>query len=185
MLKGVALASYSSFSQGGLIGDMFSQWEQMGFFSYILPFLLIFALVYGILTQMKMFRDNRSVNAIIALVVGLMALQLDMVSEFFREIFPRLGVGLAILLVILILAGLFIDPERMPLMITLLVIGVIISIVVLINTAGAVGWSSAYIWQEYASSIVMIIILLVVIGVIVGSGSNRPSTSYNPWINRN
>ena len=42
------LAWYGSYG-GGVVGDMFSRWEQAGFFSYILPFLLIFALIFGIL----------------------------------------------------------------------------------------------------------------------------------------
>ncbi len=52
MLGGlISLAWY-----GGAIGDVLSSWEQAGFFSYLLPFLLIFALVFGILTQIQLFK---------------------------------------------------------------------------------------------------------------------------------
>ena len=91
---------------------MFVQWEQAGFFTYLLPFLLIFALVFGILTQIKLFKDSKSINGIIALVVGLLALQFPMVPQFFSEIFPRLGIGLSIILVIMILLGLFLNSEK-------------------------------------------------------------------------
>ena len=104
------LQSYSYF-EGGAIGNILSQWEAMGFFSYVLPFLLIFAMVFGILIQLRLFRDNKTINAIIALAVGLMALQFSFVPRFFSEIFPRLGVGLVVILIIIILTGLFANPE--------------------------------------------------------------------------
>ena len=38
--------SYGYF-QGGAIGNILNIWEQAGIFSYAIPFLLIFALVFG------------------------------------------------------------------------------------------------------------------------------------------
>ena len=96
----VMLASHGFFGggyYGGSIGNVLAYWEQAGFFSYVLPFLLIFALVYGILTRTQIFKDNRAVNGILALTVGLLALQFDFVPVFFSEIFPRLGVALALM----------------------------------------------------------------------------------------
>jgi len=88
---------------GGTFGGVLSYMEQAGFFAYILPFLLIFALVFGILTKTQIFKNNKAINGIIALVVGLLSLQFDFVPIFFSEIFPRMGVGLAIILALLIL----------------------------------------------------------------------------------
>ena len=98
---GMFFATYGYY--GGAIGDVLNQWEQAGFFSYVLPFLLIFALVFGILSSIQVFKENRAIDAIIALVVGLMALQFEMVPIFFAQVFPRLGVALSVILVILIL----------------------------------------------------------------------------------
>lgn len=110
MLSGVMLA-VGSFG-GGDIGNVLASWENLGVFSYALPFLLIFAMVYGVLTQTKIFKENRGgVNAIIALVVALMALQFDFVSTFFSEFFPRVGVGLVVILGALIILGLFTGPK--------------------------------------------------------------------------
>src|SRR3990167_2520261 len=87
------------YSQG--IGDFLNQLASFGFFSYLLPFLLIFALIFGILNSMKLFgKENKSVNGIIALVIGLMALQFDIVPVFFAEAFP--GIGVVVALVVLI-----------------------------------------------------------------------------------
>ena len=105
------MLQFASF-YGGDIGGVLSYWESLGLFSYVLPFLLIFALVFGILTRVKIFKDNKAINGVIALTVGLLALQFSFVPVFFSEIFPRLGVGLALILSALILFGLFLPEEK-------------------------------------------------------------------------
>ncbi|MBU4015742.1 hypothetical protein KJ878_06145 [Patescibacteria group bacterium] len=116
-----------AYFEGGGIGDFLNEMNNAGFFSYVLPFLLIFALVFGILNQIRLFKENKSINGIIALVVGLMALQFDFVPIFFSEIFPRMGVGLVVLLLLLIFAGMFADPDSNATMYTLLGVGVVIA----------------------------------------------------------
>ncbi|MHA1988971.1 MAG: hypothetical protein ACW98D_20315, partial [Promethearchaeota archaeon] len=115
MVEGLMfLASYGYF-QGGALGNLLNVWEQAGIFSYAIPFLLIFALVFGILSRMNIFKKsnnepNTMISAIIALAIALMALQFPFVPMFFAELFPALGIGLAIILVVLVISGLFIDP---------------------------------------------------------------------------
>jgi len=174
------LASYGYFEGGG-IGNLLNYWEQLGLFSYMLPFLLIFALVFGILTQTNLFKDNKTINGIIALAVGLMALQFPMVPRFFAEVFPRLGIGLAVILIILILVGMFSDPSKKWLMITFMVIGFIIAVVVLVNTAGMVGLSTGYWWRANWSTILFIGLFLVALAVIVGAGSKTTDKTWNAF----
>jgi Zn-dependent protease with chaperone function len=112
MIEGfIGLASYG-LGTGGDIGNALFQLEQMGVFAYLLPFLLIFALVYGILTKTTILGNNKGINVVLAIAIGLMALQFNFVSYFFAEIFPRLGVGLAILLVMTVLLGAFVDFDE-------------------------------------------------------------------------
>jgi hypothetical protein len=170
MIGSVISMSFGGF-YGGTIGDMLRVWEQAGFFSYLLPFLLIFALVYGILARMDLFKGNKGVNGIIALVVGLMSLQFSFVPQFFSEIFPRLGVGLAIILIVLILTGFFLDPESKGMMYTLLGVGAVIVVVILMQTAGAVGWSSGLWWSQNWPLVAGAIFILVLVAIIVGSSS--------------
>ncbi len=163
--------------EGGAIGNVLSIWQQAGFFSYAIPFLLIFSIIYGLLTQIKLFGENRVINAIIALSVGLMALQFDFVPRFFSEIFPRLGVGLVILLVILILTSLFTDPEEKWMMYIMWAIGVFIVLVILVQTAGVVGAYSFMPWLVYNwPTVIAVIAFLVLIAVVVGSGRPKSTT---------
>lgn len=171
------LASYGNFG-GGTIGNLFAQWEAAGIFQYALPFLLIFALVYGLLTKMNIFaskanpNSGRGVNVIIALAVSFMALQFDMVSMFFSEIFPRFGVALSIILVILILGGLFMptDSENNWFMIALAIIVLIIIGTVIYNSLSVFGWGIggpglSYFWNKYSAIIIFAIIIIAAIAM--------------------
>jgi hypothetical protein len=163
MIKGVMLA-WSGYS-GGAMGDMFAKWEQAGVFSYMLPFLLIFAVVFGILTQTKIFQENKSINGIIALVVSLMALQFSIVSQFFSEIFPRLGIGLVVILIVMILLGMF-APDRTWVTYTFFTIAAIVLVVILSNVFGVFGWGFGNInilWDELLPFIVLIVLLLIIV----------------------
>jgi hypothetical protein len=169
MLKGlISFASYTTMNEGA-IGELFIKWEQMGFFSYLLPFLLIFSLVFGILVKVKLFKDNKAVNAIIALAVGLMAVQFDMVSNFFSQIFPLMGVALAIILAFFILVGLFIDPDHPAMNWVLFGIGAIIFIVVLVQAAGSFGWSANWLQDNWVTILGAAIVIALVVAVIAGS----------------
>ena len=170
----ISLASYSYF-EGGHIGNMLSQLEQLGFFSYLLPFLLIFAVIFGILTQTKLFAENKSINPIIAFVVALMALQFDLVPRFFAEIFPKVGVGLSILLVMIILLGLF-APNRSWMTYVFFGIGAIIFIVIIVKSTAIAGFweGGGWVWDEYKVLIITGIVLLIFIATILSASNPSP-----------
>lgn len=102
---------------GVSITDGMNALNELGVFSYVIPFLLIFAIVFAILDKTKLLstkgddnkytNENKGITAIIAVAVGLLALQFDIVSTFFATIFPRLGVGISIFLCFIILVGFF------------------------------------------------------------------------------
>ncbi len=95
------------------ITDLLNQANSLGVFSYVLPFLIIFAVVFAILQKSKILgAEAKGINAIVAVAIGLMALLNDHVSTFFASIFPRMGVFLAILVVILIFLGFFTDSSK-------------------------------------------------------------------------
>ena len=183
MLQGMIISASSSIVQGGALGDILSKWEEAGLFSYLLPFLIIFAMVFGILTKMKIFKESKAVNAIIALAVALMALQFGFVTSFFSQIFPRLGVGLAVILGVLIITGLFADPDSNLVNYVLLGIGVITIAIVIIQSAGALGWASGQWWQDNWQLVVGAIVIFILIAIVIGASSNKPEPpKYKPNI---
>lgn len=190
MLEGVLfLYSYGYYS--GAIGNVFSQWEQAGFFTYVLPFLLIFAVVFGVLQKLKVFgqgqnnQGEKGINAIIAIVVGLIAVNIEFVPRFFSEIFPQLGVGLAIMLVAVILLEFFLSWTTKEMndrdnwtRFVYFGIGAIIFLVILNNLSDDFGFGF-YWWNEYWPLIIGAIFVIAIIGIVVG-GKDKTSHAGKP-----
>lgn len=180
MLEGLINVAWAGVYSGGSFGDLLYQWEQMGMFAYILPFLLIFAIVFGILEKTKIF-DAQGINAIISIVVGLMALQFQLVSVFFAEIFPRLGVGLSVILVILILLGMFIPPNKEWATYGLFGIAAIVAIIVVGKSLSFVGWTTGGWWSYNWVSVATVVGILAVIGFVVApkGGKSEAQKKYD------
>ncbi len=164
---------------GGGIQDVFNSWQQAGVFTYLIPFLLLFALIFGIMTQVNLFKENKAIPAIISLAVSLMALQFSTVTNFFSEIFPRVGIGLVVLLVFMVLLGLF-APNRTWVTYIFFGAAAVVLVVVLVNTATATQWlSSGFLaginWQTWLPWIVLLaLVLVVVIGSTAKRVANKP-----------
>ena len=86
------------------IQEVLFQLESIGVFEFLLPFLLIFAAVYGVLISLGIFGKRPGINVIIAFAIGLLAIRFPLFTQFYQELFPRLGIGITILLMLLILA---------------------------------------------------------------------------------
>ena len=156
-------------------GDALYKLDQMGLFAYILPLMLIFALVYGIMTKLKVFEHNPAVNGIIAISVALMSLQFNIVNVFFAQLFPNVGVGLAIILALLLLLGLFIPKEKWAVYV-IMGVSAVIFVIVLINTASEVGWSSGYWWYDNWEYVAGAIFILILFGLVLASGRESKDT---------
>jgi peptidoglycan/LPS O-acetylase OafA/YrhL len=179
----IFLASSGAFSGTEGAGTFLERLAEYGVFEYMLPFLLLFALVYGVLYRLNLFKDNRGVDGIIAFVVALMALQFGFVSQFFSELFPRFGVGMVILLVLLILTGLFIPYKQTWISYLFLGIGAIILIIILVTTSGYLNWSGSNWWYDNWMFIGAVVVLLIALGIIVGGGSSGGGDHSSPLTN--
>ncbi|MCR4285142.1 MAG: hypothetical protein NUV97_03820 [archaeon] len=165
------------------VTDILNIWNQMGVFSYVIPFLLMFAVIFAVIQKSKIFakkekdgeplKHNATIEAIIAAAIGLLALQFDIVSVFFADIFPKFGVGLSVFLVLLIFFGMFYKPieddgkSKMRWIAWLVGLGVLFWTLSNwttwfggYNNYGFGGWLGDYFWP--------LVILVIVIGGIIG-----------------
>ncbi len=163
------------------IQAILNQWAQMGVFSYVLPWLLIFAVVYAIIAKSEILGQNNAINVIVAASVGLMALQFDFVSGFFATIFPKFGIGLAVLLVIMVFIGMFPGANDHKHDKYWFVLGIILAVVVIwwaLSEWGYLGgtgynlvwWIEEYLW----SLIVGVGVVGLVVWVINGAKKKGP-----------
>lgn len=160
------------------ITNILNTMADMGVFSYVIPFLLIFAVVFAILQKTKILGENRSVEAIVAIAVGLLALVNDHVPRFFATIFPRFGIGLSIFLVLIILVGFFYTEDNgkpgaaLKWIGWLTGIGVVVWALVDWNFWGdGLGFSSWF--GEYFWALIVLAIIIAVVVVVAKSGSRE------------
>lgn len=168
------------------LGDMFTQWQSFGVFSYLLPFLLIFALVFGILTKINIFgtkdNPNRGVNAVIALVVGFLALQLNVVSAFFGVLFPNFAIALSVILIVVIGMGFFIDWDNKLskwILIGVVLIALVVVLWTPLSTLGF-GFITNFILDNLGTILFVLIVLGLMLWVIIGTGKRKTPQGARP-----
>ena len=158
------------------ISLVFNQWQAAGIFDLVLPFILIFSIVFGILTATKIMGQNKGIHVMIAFVIGLMAIRTGLVQKFFVDIFPQLGVGLAVLITLVILVGLFIEDEYVRYWSWgFSAIGFIIWIIIISDVFSGVSWYSAYGLEDYAGLVVGAVLAIgLIIAIAAAKGSDNP-----------
>ena len=149
---------------GAGFSDLLNQLETLGFFQYVLPFLLVFAVCYAILVTIHVFKDSKGAAVVVALAIGLLSLQFDIVPAFFQTIFPKFGMGLAVLLAALILGGAFITDDQKSYRWIFFGLGMLIFLVVIFTSFSDFQFIGSWWWNQYAA---MIITGLVVIGGVI------------------
>ncbi len=160
---------------GTSIQDILLDWETTGVFEYVLPALLIFAVVFGILMKSRILGDNKGVNLVIALAAALMAMQSFTLRSFFRTIFPYAGIAIAILLVVLILTGLFGASEPWWGK-TFFGIGMAIAAIVVLSSLSTYEWIGGWWWQENWEAIITLVVIVgLIVLVVFFAGDNSRS----------
>ncbi|MBS3079460.1 hypothetical protein J4218_05020 [Candidatus Pacearchaeota archaeon] len=168
-----------AYSYGGwTITTILNQWADFGIFAYALPFLMIFAMVFGILNKTSLLGDNKGVQATIALAVGLLSLQFDYVTNFYATIFPYAGIGISVLLVALILMGLIYSTENKGWLDKVWFgIGVVIFLVVLFTSMsnfswmGGMGYNFSQAWPAILAGMILLGLMAL---IIYGGGKKGP-----------
>lgn len=149
------------------------------FIDVILPFLLVFTLVFAILDKTKLLGEGkRQINAIVSLVIGIILIGFSFARDIIVRLVPFLVVSLVILFVFMLLYG-FISGKKegdvlnKGLKITL---GIILSLAVVVAVLWITGaWDFIYDnLGEYADEVWVNILLFAIIGgaiaVVLSSG---------------
>lgn len=87
-------------------------WRFAGVFDIILPFLLIFALVFAILEKSKVLGSNRGIYAVVALAIAFFSISNPFLTGFFAILFANAALGFAVLLVVILFIGMFMKEEK-------------------------------------------------------------------------
>ncbi len=160
------------------LGIMGSEW----FTQVILPFVLVFTLIFALLEKSKILGEGRKqINSIISLVMGLILVGVPLAANIIRQVVPIIAVLSIIILLFMLILG-FVGATKegglhKPLQIT---IGIIAAIVLVIGILWSAGWlSSLMTWAKQPGSsatwqsVIFLVIIAVVIAVALKSSEEK------------
>lgn len=156
-------------------GQILANWEAMGIFDYGLPFIFIFAVVFGVLSSTNILGKNKGVQVIISLVIGAMAIRTGAVQQFFMETIPSVGVALVAIVALVVMVGLFIhDEESRYWAWGISGLAVIIWIFIVLGSSERMGgYFSRFAASDIASFILLALVGVGIIIAIASSGKER------------
>ncbi len=165
--------------------------EKFGFFDVILPFLLIFTIVFGILEKTRIFGveeiegkkyPRKNINAMVAFVIAFFVVAAKEIVRAIQVSLPQVALLLVVLVCFMMLAGSFMaDKEfsfekRKGWVIFLTVTMFIAIVLIFIN---AFGWLKPFIdWLKtfpltFVVPVVLIVVIIAAILFIVGGGPKK------------
>lgn len=144
----------------------------------ILPFLLVFAIMFAILQKSEILgKGKKQTDAIVALVVGLMVIAVGSVTNIITSLVPFLAAGLVVLLAFFLLwgfayrEGVFDVHKNVQWL-----IGGIAAVAVVVATlyyTGGLDYVSALVsggGSSWATNILFVVLVIIAIAVVVGFG---------------
>jgi hypothetical protein len=157
------------------------------FVETILPFLLVFTIVFAVLEKSKILGDGkRQVDAIVALVVGLVVISFAQAVGIILQMTIFLAVALVVILVLMILLGAFAAEgkftDMFPKALRYIAIVVVVVAVVIAAVYITGFWERLYDWVYIGSEsnifiniLFFVIIAGAIVAVIVGTGAAKKS----------
>jgi len=95
-------------SNESVFTSVIASWQKFGIFDFILPFMLVFAVVYGILERTKLFGERGpSVNAIIAVSIAMAAVLTSWFVTFLTGFLPWVSTVAIVIVCALMLMAMF------------------------------------------------------------------------------
>lgn len=146
-----------------LIGNL----RQIGFYDFLLPFILFMAIIYGLLKKYEPVGDETSVNATIAVAASFFIINYTPLGLFFTQSFGMASMIIAGLLVLILFAGMVginiadvFEGNKTVSVIALL----LIAVVIFLGARGAELMKSPS-W-EVTTTIVMLFAMIIAVALI-------------------
>lgn len=150
------------------------------FVNLVLPFLLVFTLVFAILQKTKILGDGKKqIDAIVALVVGLLVVAFGYAVNIIVFLMPVLAVSLVVILLFLLIWGFTHGSEKFEIHKNVKMAGgVIAALVVAIALIYVTGFYNTFLsWfnsdSSYVGTAVFVILMVVGVGVVIGFGGGK------------
>ncbi len=157
-----------------MLGNM----NRLGFFEFLMPWILFLAIIFAILKKSEVFGEEISVNAVIAAVVSFFIINYTPVGmtlgTFFTTLFGLAAVIIAGLLVGILFIGMAgIKPEELLGKANKTAIAVLLGFLALIAFISVGGMSFFNIDSDLVITLFMLLLMLFAIMFIANSGGDK------------
>jgi hypothetical protein len=150
------------------------------FIEGVLPFLLVFVLVFAILQKSKILGDGKKqIDALVALAVGLILVGTPGPRGYIVEMMPWLAVALVVLLVFFLIYGFAAGEKDKGLVIpdwvknTVLVLAIIFVVALVLIVTKT--WDNVWSWfsgDGMGGTVVMVVVVAVALWAVLGVGGS-------------
>lgn len=147
---------------------------QIGVYDVLLPFLLIFSIIFAILEKTSILgKDKRNINVIVAIVIGLLLIVQKGIVEIINIFLPRVSLIIVVILMGLLVISMVAGKEFTGLKggvlgfaILLIIIALVIALAAPASGTGSTIWLSPSDRQALISIGLPLLILFLVIGIV-------------------
>jgi hypothetical protein len=147
----------------------------------LLPFVLVFVLVFAILQKSKILGEGKTqIDALVSLVIGLILVATPPARDFIVRLMPWLAVGIAVILVFLVLFAFVANDSWKNAKWLKVIVGILAAIFLVVVVIWASGEGSAigsFFSDNLGGGVISNIILVVIIigAVLVVALTSKPA----------
>ena len=87
--------------------NLVETFADVGGFDVVLPFLLVFAVTFAVLRKIKLFGENKNVDAIVSLILAAFLVSSTRIIEVLVGFLPRVSMIVLVLLMLILVVGIF------------------------------------------------------------------------------
>ncbi|HLD10851.1 MAG TPA: hypothetical protein VJB89_02120 [Candidatus Nanoarchaeia archaeon] len=173
------------------IGPIVESLQDMGIYDYLLPFILIFAIIFAILEKTKVLgsegtKPKTNINALVAIVIGLLLIVNQNIVYIINSFLPKVSLLIIILLMGLLVIAMLAGKEFKGLQGSVFAVAFIISIIAIIISLtpdlSIPGLNLSQSDKEQLLGIgVLVGIILLVYFLITSGGKKEPGKGESGW----
>lgn len=94
---------------------IFAYWESIGVFDVVLPFFLVFAIAYSILSTAKVLGEaNKNITALVSAIIGVLFVQNSYLVGILQSFIPNVAMFIIVILMVFLVAGTFTGQRGTP-----------------------------------------------------------------------
>ncbi len=185
-------------SQSAIMQQVFNDLNSWGFTDLVLPFLLIFTILYAILSKSSLLGDGKkNMNTVVSLIFSLIVVVPHVTNSYptafdpvdiINKALPQVSVLVVAIIMLLILIGLF-GQEKVFLGMSMpgwVALASLVAIIIIFTGSAGIAGSSITDWLSttFGSDITAVVVMILVFGIIIafitgGEGKKEDISALN------